>query len=380
MAVSSYGELGSMILHQTLYNMFPPSSFDAQSIAPLTAQDFIQRILVPEAALALIMEDTGQDRIQAIRTMRESAGYGVAMFPDTSEGPGVGAGEDIVLERARVRRRELFDEEQMEAMLYFMDSDNNQTSKNKGTKRPKKLNSATTTDIEGTAAVQHKMKRKKAGSRTDAESEEDDHKHGLMATRSDTRGTSSNFTTGFSTLQSPSRAVPSFLSPGQCTLEPNAQLTRTSNMNPQVYKSVPRSTQNSAHSDSKRVSTSTRVAPNFSSNSLGRSDSRNTSGPIDVDAQIIYVVDTPSQSEDEPHIPVKAPRPGLRSNRKTVSVAGSSDADVEDMGDDHPAPKPKPKARRQLPERGASVSRRLVPNNPISLLPGRDPDRDSSVE
>ena len=380
MAVSSYGELGSMILHQTLYNMFPPSSFDAQSIAPLTAQDFIQRILVPEAALALIMEDTGQDRIQAIRTMRESAGYGVAMFPDTSEGPGVGAGEDIVLERARVRRRELFDEEQMEAMLYSMDSDNKKTSKNKGTKRPKKLNSATTTDIEGTAAVQHKMKRKKAGSRTDAESEADDHKHGLMATRSDTRGTSSNFTTGFSTLQSPSRAVPSFLSPGQCTLEPNAQLTQTSNMNPQVYKSVPRSTQNSAHSDSKRVSTNTRVAPNFSSNSLGRSDSCNTSGPINVDAQIIYVVDTPSQSEDEPHITVKAPRPALRSNRNTVSVAGSSDADVEDMGDDHPAPKPKPMARRQLPERGASVSRRLVPNNPISLLPGRDPDRDSSVE
>jgi hypothetical protein len=108
MAGSSYGELGSMILHQTLYNMFPPSSFDAQSIAPLTPQDFIQRILVPEAALALIMEDTGQDRIQAGQTMRESAGYGVAMFPDTSEGPGVGAGEDIVLERARVRRRELY--------------------------------------------------------------------------------------------------------------------------------------------------------------------------------------------------------------------------------------------------------------------------------
>ncbi|KAI0305987.1 RTC4-like domain-containing protein [Multifurca ochricompacta] len=75
-----YGELGSMILHQTLYNMFPPSSFDAQSITPLTPQEFIQRILVPEAALSLIMEDTRQDQMQALQTMRESSGYGWQCF------------------------------------------------------------------------------------------------------------------------------------------------------------------------------------------------------------------------------------------------------------------------------------------------------------
>lgn len=370
-----YGELGSMILHQTLYNMFPPSSFDARSIAPLTPQDFIQRILVPEAALALIMEDTGQDRIQAVRTMRESAGYGVAMFPDTSEDPGVGAGEDIVLERARVRRRELYDEEQMEAMLHSMDSEDGQSSKNKGTKRPKKLNSATTTDIEGATAVQHKMKRKKAGSRTDAESEADDHRQGLVATRKDTMGTSPNFATGYSTLQ-PSRAGSTFPSPGQSALQLNAQLAQIANMKPQVYKSEPRT----AQSDSKRVSTNTSVAPNVPPNSLGRPDSRTTSGPIDVDPQVIYIVDSTSQSEDEPHIPVKALRPGPRSSRTTVSVAGSSDADVEEVGHGRPAPKAKPKARRQLPGRETSAGRRLGPNNSISLLSARDPDRDSSVE
>ncbi|KAF8260688.1 RTC4-like domain-containing protein [Lactarius quietus] len=272
-----YGELGSMILHQTLYNMFPPSSFDARSIAPLTPQDFIQRILVPEAALALIMEDTGQDRVQAVQTMRESAGYGVAMFPDTSEGPGVGAGEDIVLERARVRRRELDDEEQMEVMLHSMDSADEQSNNNKGTKRPKKLNSATTTDIEGTAAVQHKMKRKKAGSRTDAESEADDHRHGI-ATLKDSKGTSSNFVTGCTTLQSPSQA--------------------TSNVNPHVYKSEPRSTQSGAYSDSKRVSTNTSITPNVS---LGRPNSRNTSAPIEVDPQIIYIWDTIVQNQSQRH-------------------------------------------------------------------------------
>jgi hypothetical protein len=364
---SSYGELGSMILHQTLYNMFPPSSFDAQSIAPLTPQDFIQRILVPEAALALIMEDTGQDRIQAVRTMRESAGYGVAMFPDTSEDPGVGAGEDIVLERARARRRQLDDEERMEAIIHSINSEDGQSSKSKGTKRPKKLNSATTTDIEGSTAVQHKMKRKKAGSRTDAESEADDHRRGVMGAREDTRG---NFATGYSTLQSPPRGASTSLSPGQST-----------NMDPHVLKSESRPTQNGAYSDSKRVSTTTGVAPNVSPaipNSLGRPDGRGTSGPIDVDAQIIYVADTPSQSEDEPHIPVRAPRHGLRSSRTTVSVVGSSDADVPEARHDRPTSKPKP--RRQLPERGASVGRRLGPNNTISLLAARDPSRDSSVE
>ncbi|KAI0319654.1 RTC4-like domain-containing protein, partial [Amylostereum chailletii] len=81
-----YGEKGSMILHQTLYNLFPPAAFDAESIAPLNPTTFIQQILVPEAALALIMEDTGEDVAQARRTMRESVTYGVTMFPDSGDG------------------------------------------------------------------------------------------------------------------------------------------------------------------------------------------------------------------------------------------------------------------------------------------------------
>ncbi|KAI9440454.1 RTC4-like domain-containing protein [Lactarius indigo] len=365
-----YGELGSMVMHQTLFNMFPPSSFDARSVAPLTPQDFIQRVLVPEVALALIMEDTGQDRIQAVRTMRESAGYGVAMFPDTSEGPEVGAGEDIVLERARARRRQLDDEERMEAIFHSMDSEDDKSSKNKGTKRPKKLNSTTTTDIEGTSATRHKMKRKKAGSRTDAESEADDHRRGVMGTREETRGTSSNFATGYSALRSPPRAAPISPSPGSSTLEYNlAQLTQAT-----IMDSKPRSTR-----CSKRVSINAGVAPIVSPNSPGRPDGRSMSAPIDVDAQVIYVADTTSQSEGEPqHIPVGAPRYGLRSSRTTVGLSGSSDAEIQEMVHDRPTTKPKP--RRQLPERAASVGRRLGPNNPLSLSSTRDPGRDSSVE
>ncbi|KAF8074673.1 RTC4-like domain-containing protein [Lyophyllum atratum] len=56
-----YGELGSVIIHQTLYDLFPPASLDPGLVAPLTPNDFIQRILVPEVGVRLVMEDMGLD-------------------------------------------------------------------------------------------------------------------------------------------------------------------------------------------------------------------------------------------------------------------------------------------------------------------------------
>ncbi|KAJ8095113.1 hypothetical protein PM082_010332 [Marasmius tenuissimus] len=52
-----YGELGSVIIHHALYEMFPPSSVEPGLVAPLDPKEFIQRILVPEVAVRLIMED-----------------------------------------------------------------------------------------------------------------------------------------------------------------------------------------------------------------------------------------------------------------------------------------------------------------------------------
>ncbi|KAH6916290.1 RTC4-like domain-containing protein [Coprinopsis sp. MPI-PUGE-AT-0042] len=138
-----YGELGSVIIHQTLYNMFPPTSFNLPSIAPLSPEEFIQRILVPEVALRLIMQDRrlvrkGAKGVQeALTVLRESSAYGVAMFPadvteDGAEGGGVAvvggkksqrgrkmvegleAGERIVMERAMKRRKEIEAEEEEE--------------------------------------------------------------------------------------------------------------------------------------------------------------------------------------------------------------------------------------------------------------------------
>ncbi|KAI0676101.1 RTC4-like domain-containing protein, partial [Trametes maxima] len=115
-----YGELGYMIVHQTLCNLFPPTTFDAAAALPLTPADFISHVLVPEAALNLIMEDLNLSRGDALRTLRESVEYGVAMFP-ADEGEGgkgdsdvLGVGEKIVMERARARRKELEEEERRE--------------------------------------------------------------------------------------------------------------------------------------------------------------------------------------------------------------------------------------------------------------------------
>ncbi|KIP04952.1 hypothetical protein PHLGIDRAFT_39419, partial [Phlebiopsis gigantea 11061_1 CR5-6] len=77
-----YGELGSVIISQTIYDLFPPGDFQPASTLPLTPTEFIQRVLVPEAALRLVMDDMRQARKEAITTLRDSAQYGVAMFPD----------------------------------------------------------------------------------------------------------------------------------------------------------------------------------------------------------------------------------------------------------------------------------------------------------
>ncbi|KAL4066174.1 RTC4-like domain-containing protein [Scleroderma citrinum] len=117
-----YGEQGSVIIHQTLFNLFPPSSFNVSLIAPLTPTEFTQRVLVPETATRLIAQDLDLTIEDAITTLRESAQYGIAMFPDTDtkrtvideDDDEMGVADQIVMERARARRRELEEEERIE--------------------------------------------------------------------------------------------------------------------------------------------------------------------------------------------------------------------------------------------------------------------------
>ena len=359
-----------MILHQTLYNMFPPTSFEPQSITPLTPQDFIQRILVPEAALALIMEDTGQDRAQAARTMRESAGYGVAMFPDTSEGPGVGAGEDIVLERARARRRELEDEERMEALSHPEDSEHEHVIQAQGTKCPNFLSSAATMDVDETTITRRtRMKRKKASSRADAESGSDGHLlHGGRATSAykNTRALSPNLALDPSPPQSsppsPLQAKPNPSSPW--TSSPEQKQTRTPRPDSRAPRSKGKSTPSIPYNRSRRRFTSAAVESGALSNG---SDSISSIGADEL--QVIDILDGRSSFEQRPPIPA---------NQKAQGVQGSIDGNGFEGYRDPPKLKPKP--RRLIAKRKTSVERSVEPNDAISSPTEQNQWRDPSVE
>jgi hypothetical protein len=101
---------------------------DATLTAPLTGIEFTEKILVPEVALRLIMEDRGvngeEGKQEALTVLRESSSYGVFMFPeDGGEWCGrrrkakdnqLGVGDMIVMQRAMKRRKELEKEEEVE--------------------------------------------------------------------------------------------------------------------------------------------------------------------------------------------------------------------------------------------------------------------------
>ncbi|KAF8629092.1 hypothetical protein AX15_003583 [Amanita polypyramis BW_CC] len=119
-----YGELGYAIIHQTLLDLFPPTSCNLDFTVPLTPEHFVQRVLVPEVAARLIQEDMdlyGDSGLsKALQVLRDSSKYGVAMFPDDSADNGKGDFADpdqlgvvdlIVMERARKRRKELEEED-----------------------------------------------------------------------------------------------------------------------------------------------------------------------------------------------------------------------------------------------------------------------------
>ncbi|KAH0582517.1 hypothetical protein H2248_010458 [Termitomyces sp. 'cryptogamus'] len=124
-----YGEMGSVIIHQTLYDLFPPASIDPDLVSPLTASEFLQRIMVPEIGVRLIMQDMNLDVSQmrdAVKILRESANYGVAMFPvdegeeegGDSDDAGLGAADMIVMKRAMKRRKQLDADERAEEAEY----------------------------------------------------------------------------------------------------------------------------------------------------------------------------------------------------------------------------------------------------------------------
>ncbi|KAG8999784.1 hypothetical protein FRB90_011962, partial [Tulasnella sp. 427] len=76
-----YGEQGFIVISETLQNMFSQEKLEAADIMPMNSQDFLQRVLVPETAILLIMEDRDEDYAAALKTMEDSRAFGTALFP-----------------------------------------------------------------------------------------------------------------------------------------------------------------------------------------------------------------------------------------------------------------------------------------------------------
>lgn len=77
--------MGYQIIHDTLYTIFPEWSIDEDLLKPLGYRAFIQRVLIPEVSARLIMRDMGfqgtDGMNDAVQILRDSAKYGVALFP-----------------------------------------------------------------------------------------------------------------------------------------------------------------------------------------------------------------------------------------------------------------------------------------------------------
>ncbi|KAG6866035.1 hypothetical protein C0993_007677 [Termitomyces sp. T159_Od127] len=112
-----------------LYDLFPLASIDPDLVSPLTASEFLQRILVPEIGARLIMQDMDLDESQmrdAVRILRESANYGVCMFPvddgeedeEVLDNAELGAADMIVMKRAMKRRQQLYEVDRAEEDEY----------------------------------------------------------------------------------------------------------------------------------------------------------------------------------------------------------------------------------------------------------------------
>lgn len=85
---SSYGERGFYRISQAMHDLFPGLS-NQPSFAPLDVDSFLTRVLVPEAARLLIMDDQKISESEALNVLRDSQKYGLAKFPDRGEEDGL---------------------------------------------------------------------------------------------------------------------------------------------------------------------------------------------------------------------------------------------------------------------------------------------------
>ena len=72
-------------MEHSLVTLFPNTALTAETTFPLSAADFRTLILLPEAAVQLIMGDLTQDRRAALETLNSSIWYGDSQYPLNAE-------------------------------------------------------------------------------------------------------------------------------------------------------------------------------------------------------------------------------------------------------------------------------------------------------
>ncbi|KND02704.1 uncharacterized protein SPPG_01787 [Spizellomyces punctatus DAOM BR117] len=86
-----YGKTGARVIMKTIYDMFVGTAgktpyLTARMTAPQPIIEYIQDVLVPEAAIRLIMDDcTIHDKRQARDILTASSDFGSVMFPDSDD-------------------------------------------------------------------------------------------------------------------------------------------------------------------------------------------------------------------------------------------------------------------------------------------------------
>ena len=101
--------MGLEVILHTLYELFPPSDMLPEQTAPLTGEQFVLKVLVPEVSVELIMHDLSQTRSKALLTKAISADYGVTMFPE-AENEVV---DEILMRRIKANARYRVDEDDL---------------------------------------------------------------------------------------------------------------------------------------------------------------------------------------------------------------------------------------------------------------------------
>ncbi|KAH8929339.1 hypothetical protein BT69DRAFT_1198648, partial [Atractiella rhizophila] len=80
-----YGDRGSVVIYEALREQYvvEDAILDDSRSAPLDKATFIRRVLLPEIAMRLIMEDEGLSSLEEAReVMEKSRDFGRAVWPD----------------------------------------------------------------------------------------------------------------------------------------------------------------------------------------------------------------------------------------------------------------------------------------------------------